>query len=213
MQRSDSFFLGAILSFSGGFQDAYTFNVRDRVFANAQTGNVVILSQNFMMGNWEAGIDHLLAVLFFVAGVFLSDFIESRLKNNRIIHWRQVVLIIEGILLFVVGFLPHEFNVLANIMVSFACAMQIHAFRVLMGKGYASTMCIGNLKSGTSFLSRYFRSKNKADLMSVFQYYMIIVIFAFGAGFGGVLSRHMDIVTIWVSCGLLFVAGLYLNKE
>lgn len=49
--------------------------------------------------------------------------------------------------------------------------------------------------------------------MSAFQYYSIIVIFAFGAGIGGVLSRHMDIVAIRVSCGLLLGAGLYLNKE
>ena len=213
MQRSDSFVLAGILSFSGGLQDAYTFNIRDHVFANAQTGNVVIMSQNFMMGRWEAGIDHLFAVFSFIAGVFLADCIEGRLKYNRIIHWRQVVLMIEVILLFIVGFLPRELNVLANIMVSFSCAMQVQSFRALRGKGYASTMCIGNLKSGTSFLAKYFRKKKKADLLNAVQYYAVIVIFAVGAGFGGVLSRHMGIVTIWVSCILLFASALFLNKE
>ena len=38
-QISESFRLSAILSFSGGLQDAYTYNVRGNVFANAQTGN------------------------------------------------------------------------------------------------------------------------------------------------------------------------------
>ena len=37
-QTSESFRLSALLSFSGGLQDAYTYNVRDGVFANAQTG-------------------------------------------------------------------------------------------------------------------------------------------------------------------------------
>lgn len=83
MQRSESFFLGALLSFSGGLQDAYTYNIRDQVFANAQTGNVVLMSQNFMLGNWEDGIDHLLALLSFVAGVFLSEYIEGKLKYNK----------------------------------------------------------------------------------------------------------------------------------
>jgi len=41
-QTSESFQLSALLSFSGGLQDAYTYNVRDGVFANAQTGKVVI---------------------------------------------------------------------------------------------------------------------------------------------------------------------------
>ena len=46
-QTSESFRLSALLSFSGGLQDAYTYNVRDGVFANAQTGNVVLMSQNW----------------------------------------------------------------------------------------------------------------------------------------------------------------------
>ena len=56
MQTSESFRLSAILSFSGGLQDAYTYNTRGSVFANAQTGNVVLMSQNLMMGNWKNGM-------------------------------------------------------------------------------------------------------------------------------------------------------------
>ena len=56
MQRSESFSLSALLSFSGGLQDAYTYNVRGEVFANAQTGNIVLMSQNFMSGHWEIGL-------------------------------------------------------------------------------------------------------------------------------------------------------------
>ena len=44
MQTSESFRLSAILSLSGGLQDAYTYNVRGQVFANAQTGNVVLMA-------------------------------------------------------------------------------------------------------------------------------------------------------------------------
>ena len=43
LQTSESFRLSAVLAFSGGFQDAYTYNMRDHVFANAQTGNVVLM--------------------------------------------------------------------------------------------------------------------------------------------------------------------------
>ena len=50
IQTSETFLLSAILALSGGFQDAYTYNVRDKVFSNAQTGNVVLMSQHMMMG-------------------------------------------------------------------------------------------------------------------------------------------------------------------
>ena len=51
-QTSETFILGALLALSGGFQDAYTYNVRDKVFSNAQTGNVVLMSQHFMTGDF-----------------------------------------------------------------------------------------------------------------------------------------------------------------
>lgn len=73
MQTSESFRLSAILSFSGGLQDAYTYNVRGNVFANAQTGNVVLMSQNFMMRNWNSGIRYMLSLISFAAGVFITE--------------------------------------------------------------------------------------------------------------------------------------------
>ena len=44
-QMSESFPTAAFLSISGGLQDAYTYVFRGKVFANAQTGNIVLLSQ------------------------------------------------------------------------------------------------------------------------------------------------------------------------
>ena len=55
-QMSEAFCNSAFLALSGGFQDAYTYNTRDQVFANAQTGNVVLMSQHFMSGEWIVGL-------------------------------------------------------------------------------------------------------------------------------------------------------------
>ena len=51
-QMSESFPTAAFLSISGGLQDAYTYVFRGKVFANAQTGNIVLLSQNICERNW-----------------------------------------------------------------------------------------------------------------------------------------------------------------
>ena len=53
-QMSEAFINSMFLALSGGFQDAYTYNCRDEVFSNAQTGNVVLMSQNFLEGNFTA---------------------------------------------------------------------------------------------------------------------------------------------------------------
>ena len=45
-QMSESFLIGALLAVVGGFLDAYTYLLRGGVFANAQTGNIVLLGLN-----------------------------------------------------------------------------------------------------------------------------------------------------------------------
>ena len=70
MQMSEAFITSVFLALSGGFQDAYTYFTRDGVFSNAQTGNVVLMSQHFMMGEWSEGLRYLLPLLAFAVGVF-----------------------------------------------------------------------------------------------------------------------------------------------
>ena len=213
MQTSESFRLSALLSFSGGLQDAYTYNVRGKVFANAQTGNVVLMSQNFMQGNFLQGFHYMCPLISFSLGIFVAERIENKVKNSEKIHWRQIILLIEMIALIVVGFLPVKVNLLANMIVSFSCAMQVQTFKKVHGYGYASTMCIGNLRSGTESLSQYLRDKNKDSLYKALHFFGIILIFAIGAGLGGVLSGVFGLSTIWISVLImLFVIIIMVRK-
>jgi uncharacterized membrane protein YoaK (UPF0700 family) len=213
MQTSESFRLSAILSFSGGLQDAYTYNVRGNVFANAQTGNVVLMSQNVMMGNWNSAIHYMLPLISFAAGVFITEQIENRFKSSKGVHWRQLVLLIEIVLLGIVGLMPTDINIIANMMVSFTCAMQVQSFRKVHGYGYASTMCIGNLRSGTESLSQYLRNRDRASLNKALHFFGIILIFAIGAGAGGVLSNVLYVRTIWISLLLLAAVTVMMIKD
>lgn len=213
MQTSESFRLSALLSVSGGLQDAYTYYVRGKVFANAQTGNVVLMSQSFMSGDFARGVYYLCPLMAFALGVFVTERIEHTFKENKKFHWRQMVLAVEILALALVGFLPPELNLLANGLVSFSCAMQVQAFRKVHGYGYASTMCIGNLRSGTESLSQYLRTKDREALRKALHFFGIILIFAMGAGLGGILSGVLGIRTIWLSVVILLVVTLMMAKE
>lgn len=213
MQTSESFRLSALLSISGGLQDAYTYNVRGSVFANAQTGNVVLMSQNFMCGDFIRGLYYMCPLLAFSLGVFVAERIENRYKDNQVLHWRQRILLIEMIALTIVGLLPVRMNMMANILVSFSCAMQVQTFRKVHGYGYASTMCIGNLRSGTESFSQYLRTGDREALHKSLHFYGIILIFAVGAGLGGVISMEFGVRTIWISVVLLFVVTLMMMKN
>ena len=212
-QMSEAFINNAVLALSGGFQDAYTYNTREGVFSNAQTGNVVLMSQSFMSGEWMTMLHYLIPVIAFVLGVLVTEQIQHRYKYAKRIHWRQKILLIEVLTLFIVGFIPEEYNIVATVLVSFTCAMQVKKKKKVGGYAYASTMCIGNLRSGVDALSVYMREKKPEQLKKSIHYFAIILMFALGAGTGGNLSVKYGISVIWISCLLLMFSYLLMSLE
>ena len=66
---SDALLAATLLCISGGFQDTYTYNCREGVFANAQTGNMALLGQKLAMGNRAMTFRYLVPGLAFAAGI------------------------------------------------------------------------------------------------------------------------------------------------
>ena len=105
-QMSESMILGVVLTLAGGFQDAYSYNCRGQVFANAQTGNIVLLGQNIASGNFQNALHYLFPLLAFLAGVYLSEWVRELCKSFQKLHWRQIVLAFEIVMLAIAGLLP-----------------------------------------------------------------------------------------------------------
>lgn len=205
-QMSDSFRAAICIILSGGFQDAYTYTCRGEVFANAQTGNIVLLSTALFRQEWQTVLKYLIPVISFLIGTAVAECIHLRFKSYEKIHWRQIILLCEILLLLAVGFLPHSLEPLANALVSFVCAMQVQTFHKVRGHAYASTMCIGNLRAGTEALCAYFRVRNKEILRKAITYFGVILVFGVGAGLGSILTVALGNRAIWLCCILLSVS-------
>lgn len=213
IQMSEAFITSVFLALSGGFQDAYTYFTRNEVFSNAQTGNIVLMSTHLMMGEWMDVLRYLCPLLAFAGGVFFAERIHMLFKYAKRLHWRQGILLMEIIILFAVGFLPARLDLLATALVSFACAMQVQTFRKVSGYSYASTMCIGNLRSGTEAFTSYLHTHDTEKLKKALYYFGIILFFGLGAGIGGNLSIRYGFHIIWVSSGLLLISFLLMFIE
>ena len=72
-QMSDSFRAAVFIILSGGFQDAYTYCCRGEVFANAQTGNIVLLSTALFRRDWPTVWKYLIPVTFFLIGTAAAE--------------------------------------------------------------------------------------------------------------------------------------------
>ena len=209
-QMSEALLVSMLLAVSGGFQDAYTYVVRDHVFANAQTGNIVLMSTNLLEGNITKAMHYLVPLGFFLLGVIVADIVRDKHPEFEHHHWRQTIVLIEMGILALSGFIKN--NTLANGLVSFSCAMQVEAFRKVNGKAYASTMCIGNMRSGASWLTKYMLHKDKKDLFTACDYFLVILFFAIGAGVGGVYcNKTMDIHAILWTLPILAICCILMS--
>ena len=205
-QMSDSLVTAAFVVLSGGFQDAYTYCCRGKVFANAQTGNIVLMSANLLSGDAARSVKYIVPLLSFLLGIMAAEWVHCRFKSYEKIHWRQIILIIEISLLFAVGFLPENTQAIANAFVSFVCALQVQTFHKIRGHAYASTMCIGNMRTGTEALCAYLRTGDKEILMKAVTYFGVIALFGVGAGLGSIITAALGYKSVWICCVLLFVS-------
>lgn len=210
-KKADSLTIMILLTLSGGMQDAYTYFVRHHVFANGQTGNIVLMASYLFSGDIKMSFHYAIPIIFYAFGIFLSDEIEGH-KNAlfRLGEWQHIVLYLEIILLFIVGLIPSRMYHIANALVSFSCALQVQAFRTVRGYSYASTMCVGNIKLGMAALSRSIRLKDRSELDKFIHYMLVIFVFMIGAGIGAILSQKFGRTAIWASPFMLLLALLML---
>ncbi len=210
-QMSESFRIGALLAFAGGFFDSYTYIARGGVFANAQTGNMILLAIQLVQGHFIHALYYLIPVIAFVCGIFLDEHIKRRAHKPRRLHWRQIVLFIEIIILVFVAFLPiGKGDLLANVFISFICAMQVQSFRTLHGLPYATTMCTGNLRSGTDQLVRLVFEKDRTAGKKAFLYFSVIFVFIAGAGAGALVTPIIGAKSVLFCCIFLILALIML---
>ena len=158
---SRTFVTAVLLTLTGGYLDAYTYFVRGKVFANAQTGNIIKLGIFAAQGDFHRCLDFLFPILAFCLGVMCSLAIEEYFEGHKKPYSRRGVLLVEILCMIVIAFLPNTefFDVLSNILVSFLCAMQMQTFQIFHKKVIATTVGTGNLRKGVESLYRSIRKK------------------------------------------------------
>ena len=212
-QMSEAMVTTAFLTVSGGLKDAYTYCCRGEVFANAQTGNIVLMGANLFSGRFAAAAQYLVPIVAFTLGIFAAVQIRRRFQQLQWLHWRQMVLLGEIALLALVGLFPQSWNAAANAVISFVCALQVQSFRKVANNAYASTMCTGNLRSGVEALCLFLHGRDWAALHRAGAYFAVIGFFILGAGLGAVLTGLWHERTIWLSCALLAVSFLLMFRQ
>lgn len=188
---SETYVVAALLASAGGFLDAYSYLCRDHVFANAQTGNIVLLGISAFDHEWLNFVKYLVPIVMFALGVLIAEWIRRRFADSRF-HWRQYIILIESVVLAAAAFIPiGKYNIVANIMISFVCSLQVESFRKVHSINFATTMCTGNLRTATENIFKYRNTGETKFLNNGLKIYGIIAFFIFGVVLGAGLSAVM----------------------
>lgn len=201
-QMSESIELGILLALSGGFMDAYSYVCRGKVFANAQTGNILLFGIHLSEGHYSHLLNYFFPVVAFGLGIFLTEWIKMRHHSH--LHWRQPLVLIEALVLVQVSFMPQSFNLLANSLTSFVCGIQVEAFRKIHNRSIATTMCIGNLRSAIENTCLFLTKKQSKYLESSILYMGTIFCFVMGAILGNICIGFFSEKAI-LFCSLVLV--------
>lgn len=207
VNTSESVKLGVLLAIVGGFLDAYTFVCRGGVFANAETGNIVLVGVEVTKGNFKGAIMAFLPILAFIIGVIVAERIKEFESCIIVADSNRAILTMEMLVLFIIGFIPTTIpNIFVTTTISFVSSVQISSFRKLVDSPYSTTMCTGNLRSASQAAYIAFRKKDNTFAVKSARYCIIIISFLIGACLGGVATIKLGVKSVWIAVIILICA-------
>ena len=212
-QTSESITVGLFLALSGGFMDAYSYINRGKVFANAETGNIILMTLKICEGKFLESVNYLIPITSFAIGVAISEIIKRRKEKIDMIHWRQIPLLLEIFAFIVVAFLPQDMNKIANSIISLVSGVQFSTFPKIRDVVIATTMCTGNLKSGTQNLYRGISTGDKLSIEKGLYYYICILIFIVGTALGYFAVGLFNEKAILIAAVMLTMIFFMMFKE
>lgn len=200
----ESFGVALLLALVGGYLDIYSYLARGKVFANTQTGNLVLLGYNIAIGNMEKVLYYLFAILAFMSGVSIAKIVEYKFTSRERLRWIHMVVLFELGILIIVMFVPEgNWNVIANMLVSLVCGLQVQGFRKVCGKNYSTIMFTGNLRNlGDTFI-QYILTKEHEALGQAMIYFGITIMFIVGGSLGALTTQIYHIRAVGLAAVLL----------
>lgn len=160
-----------VMTFCGGFLDAFTYIQCGHTLAAAQTGNIVFLAAALVNHNVIGIIDRCGAIILYVLGIIVAITFQAHIKYWRIFCLFPI-LIIGGF----VGAMPENFPTYLSVgLVSFGLALLNTAFSKIEGLGYSSVFTTGNIKKSVVFGTEYIYHHRQQDLKIAVNYFIVVL--------------------------------------
>ena len=194
-----------VMTFCGGFLDAFTYIQCGHTLAAAQTGNIVFLAAALVNHNVIGIIDRCGAIILYVLGIIVAITFQAHIKYWRIFCLFPI-LIIGGF----VGAMPENFPTYLSVgLVSFGLALLNTAFSKIEGLGYSSVFTTGNIKKSVVFGTEYIYHHRQQDLKIAVNYFIVVLAFTLGAISSAIIQPFSRMKTIWVAVAIIILTDIF----
>jgi uncharacterized membrane protein YoaK (UPF0700 family) len=199
------------LSASGGFLDAFTWLAHGGVFANAQSGNVVLLGVYSATGEWTQALRHVPPIFAFLLGVFASHRLRLKGRGQGLRRTALFSLVLEIVMLGIIAALPSSFPDLPIVLaIAFVAALQSSSFAKVENLAYSSVMTTGNLRRfAEALLIGITPPRNPSALHEARVFMTICSTFFLGAAVGAFFTQRFTNAALVFPLFLLVLALLF----
>ncbi|MEU6775147.1 YoaK family protein [Streptomyces sp. NPDC046759] len=202
-RRPDTLTVGVLLAAVGGFLDAYTF-IRHQVFANLQSGNVLLFCVEATARHWHRAFLLLVPIAAFSVGVLLVEVLGLPRVNRLVRRPLRLVLTLQIALLAAIAALPAGMpEQVTTVTVSFVAALQFSTFTTLRDSPYTTLAGSGNLQKSLVAAHQWWATREQAAARRAGRYASVVAAFAAGAATGALLTRAAGTCAVGAAAGLL----------
>jgi uncharacterized membrane protein YoaK (UPF0700 family) len=200
--------VAVLLITAAGMLDAFTYVGYDGVFANAMTGNIVLLVVRLAKGEMSGSLPFAAPIIAYLCGIAVAHACKEKPLRNMVPSPARLSLGLEVAFLIVVAFLPKSVpNMLVVAGIAFVAALQATAFTRLDEFAYTSVTTSSNLRRFASATMAWlvFGKEHESQREALF-FLCLCVCFIGGALIGAVATLAFGHAAVWLPVGCLSVA-------
>ena len=212
----EKYFIFELLTIAAGMMGLYTYNLRGGVFSNAQTGNIVKMAMAIGSGDIKEGLFDLIPFTAYILGTIISEILPEKVRHSHFIRWDTLLVGIEIITLFILGFVPLSWpDPIAQIVISFLCSMQFNTFRQAEGVPMATTFITNHVRQIGVSLARIIRHhEQEAEArQKAAKHARIILAFFIGGTIMTFAGNYFGEKSIWIAIIPLALCFVFLLRS
>ena len=210
--RASAVAAAGLLTMAGGAMDAWVYLAHGHVFANAQSGNVVLMGLALAQGDATAAAVHLPSLTAFVVGLLASQFAGQALKRTGS-NSRSVRLGAECVMLLVLAMVADRLsNGVVTASVGFIAGVQITSLSHVGRWSFNTGMTTGNLRgAATAFVKA--ATGTSSEWPHALAMATMCVAFILGTIAGAWLALRLGGLTLVVVAALVALAAGVVAQE